>query len=98
MRRKAYLLFIPVVILTMLLSGVCKAEELDEKKMKELVQKAKEKLNNTTWDIELLQMEEVASGTAKKKTEKDMLYFENNTIRSDKLTASGFPPTNYTVR
>lgn len=106
MKRKTGLLFIPLVILTMLASGVCNAKEQDEKKvkeqddkkMKELVQKAKEKLNNTTWQIELNQMESEANAKNKKKPETDTLYFENNTIKSDKLTTSGFPSTNFTVR
>lgn len=112
MGRKIWLLFIPLVILTMLVSGVCRAKESDEKKikeqddkkMKELAQKAKEKLNNTAWQIELNQMETAGADTEKKPAQKkqgpemDTLYFENNTIKSDKLTAMGFPTTNYTVR
>ena len=98
MSRKTYLLLVSVVMLSFLISGICEAKEKgndkDKDKMQELVKKAKEELKDTTWEIELTDM----NADKKKKTETDTLHFEGSTIKSDKLTKEGFPSTNYTVR
>lgn len=104
MIKKTYLLIVPVLMFSLFISGVCEAKEKskskesekEKEKMQELIKKAKEELKDTTWEIELIDMDD--STGKKKKIEKDTLYFEGSTVKSDKLTDEGFPSTNYTVR
>lgn len=81
-----------------------KERTLAQEKMRKLVQAAKEKINNTAWQIDLRESMSTASeqkgGKGKKiaALEKDTLNFRNNKIESPSLIAHGFTPTNYTVR
>jgi hypothetical protein len=74
-----------------------------QEKMRKLVQAAKEKLNDTAWQIDLRESMSTASeksGRAKKSSslEKDTLSFRDNKIESSSLISNGFTPTNFTVR
>jgi hypothetical protein len=86
---------------------LAKEKELAQEKMRKLIQEAKNKLNNTAWQIELKQAVSTAApdiaGKKQKKAsvatiEKDIISFRDNKIDSSSLMAEGFSPTNYTVR
>lgn len=81
-----------------------KDRALAQEKMRKLVQEAKEKINNTAWQIDLRESMSTASdqkgGKGKKSSplEKDTLNFKDNKIESAYLISNGFTPTNFTVR
>ncbi|MFA6079732.1 MAG: hypothetical protein WC779_08320 [Candidatus Omnitrophota bacterium] len=81
-----------------------KERALAQEKMRKLVQDAKGKINNTTWQIDLRESMSAAGegkGAKGKKAEsldKDTITFKDNKIESSSLISNGFTPTNYTVR
>lgn len=82
-----------------------KERTLAQEKMRKLVQAAKEKLNNTAWQIDLRESVSAANDQKSVKgkkapaaLEKDTINFRANRVESSSLTSSGFTPTNYTVR
>ncbi|MFH1189765.1 MAG: hypothetical protein V1682_03665 [Candidatus Omnitrophota bacterium] len=82
-----------------------KERTLAQEKMRKLVQAAKEKINNTSWQIDLRESMSNASdqkgGKGKKGAaalDKDTLNFRDNKIESSSLLSNGFTPTNFTVR
>lgn len=80
-----------------------KERSIAQEKMRKLIQEAKEKLNNTAWQIDLRESMSTASeksGKGKKSSslEKDTLSFRDNKIESSSLISNGFTPTNFTVR
>ena len=87
-----------IIILTLCISTAGRAESDKEKlaaeqKRREMIENAKEDLNDTTWKIELSQM---GSG-AKVENISDTVRFADNEVESEILASEGFPGTSFTV-
>ena len=101
--KKRFLVGSGIVILALIINAAIWAEDSGKDKIvsaeekREMLNVAKNELNNTIWQIELRQ---TAIGKKKKskKEEADVLRFKNNKIISDKLASSGFSSSNYTIR
>ena len=101
--KKCFLVGSGIAILALVIDAAVWAENsgkgriVSAEEKREMLNVAKNELNNTVWQIELKQ---TAIGKKKKseKGEADVLRFKNNKIISDKLASSGFSSSNYTVR
>jgi len=87
-----------IIILTLCISTAGRAESDKEKlaaeqKRREMIENAKEDLNDTTWKIELSQM---GSG-AKVENISDTVRFTDNEVESEILASEGFPGTSFTI-
>lgn len=65
-------------------------EELKRKKLRELIERKKQSLNNTEWGIEITP----AKGG---KRSRDKVVFKEGKVSLHKLLKEGFSPTNYTL-
>ncbi|MBN1405848.1 MAG: hypothetical protein JW946_04945 [Candidatus Omnitrophica bacterium] len=77
-----------------------KAPTVSQEKMRKMIQDAKAKLNNTSWEIELKKQMLTAEGAKKAApaAEKSNIAFRDNKVEISFLAKDGFTPTNYSVR
>ena len=101
--KKCFLVWSGIVILTLIVGTAVWAEDsgkgkiISAEKKREMLNVAKNELNNTIWQIELKQTA-IDKKKKSKEVEADVLRFKNNKIISDKLASSGFSSSNYTIR